>query len=131
MSGSREEAAVGTDRATLADSKRAAMYCNYCRQLNPQDAVYCSACGRKISISVEKAEKSTETSQSTFFSPNRTIPSINSTGDQKGNQNPRPSDPPSATPSSPNELQVIGGHAWQLERMSDEELGNSKRPTKN
>lgn len=126
MSSSREEAAVGTDRATLADSKRAAMYCNYCRQLNPQDAVYCSACGRKISISVEKAEKSTETSQSTLPSPNRTIPSINSTGDQKGNQNPRPSDPPSATPSSPNELQVIGGHAWQLERMSDEELGELK-----
>jgi RDD family len=25
------------------------MYCNYCRALNPKDAIYCSACGRTIS----------------------------------------------------------------------------------
>src|SRR2546425_4908742 len=26
------------------------MYCNYCRSLNPNDAVYCSVCGRTISL---------------------------------------------------------------------------------
>jgi hypothetical protein len=26
------------------------MFCNYCRQVNPNDAVYCCACGREIDI---------------------------------------------------------------------------------
>ena len=28
------------------------MFCNYCRQLNPNDAVYCSACGRDIAAAL-------------------------------------------------------------------------------
>jgi len=29
------------------------MFCNYCRAVNPSDAVYCSACGRNIQIAIE------------------------------------------------------------------------------
>jgi hypothetical protein len=31
------------------------MFCNYCRALNPNDATYCSACGRTISFSTSRA----------------------------------------------------------------------------
>jgi hypothetical protein len=33
------------------------MYCNYCRSLNPNDAVYCSACGRTIKVLPEQDGK--------------------------------------------------------------------------
>lgn len=36
------------------------MYCNYCRSLNPNDAVYCSACGRTISLASETHESQTQ-----------------------------------------------------------------------
>jgi hypothetical protein len=32
------------------------MFCNYCRALNPNDAVYCSACGRTINPSLESGK---------------------------------------------------------------------------
>ena len=36
------------------------MYCNYCRSLNPNNAVYCSACGRTIRMPLEKNENQAE-----------------------------------------------------------------------
>lgn len=35
------------------------MYCNYCRALNPNDAAYCSACGRTISRALNTGEAET------------------------------------------------------------------------
>lgn len=32
------------------------MYCNYCRTLNPKDAVYCSACGQTLNLTLENDE---------------------------------------------------------------------------
>lgn len=32
------------------------MFCNYCRALNPEDALYCSACGRTIRLSPNAAK---------------------------------------------------------------------------
>gem|GEM_PF-1945191 len=34
------------------------MFCNYCRQLNPNDAVYCCACGREISTALGRQKDS-------------------------------------------------------------------------
>lgn len=37
------------------------MYCNYCRSVNPEDAIYCSACGRNITGSIQtNAHRKTE-----------------------------------------------------------------------
>ncbi len=37
------------------------MYCNYCRALNPDDAIYCNSCGRTIQPPVEKEKEQRET----------------------------------------------------------------------
>jgi hypothetical protein len=34
------------------------MFCNYCRQLNPNDAVYCCACGREIGTALGRQKDS-------------------------------------------------------------------------
>lgn len=36
------------------------MYCNYCRALNPNDAIYCSSCGQTIQPPVERHAKRQE-----------------------------------------------------------------------
>ncbi len=41
------------------------MYCNYCRALNPNDAVYCSKCGRTISRTLNSDEADAETHKAT------------------------------------------------------------------
>jgi hypothetical protein len=35
------------------------MFCNYCRQVNPNDAVYCCACGREIGTALDR-QKNTD-----------------------------------------------------------------------
>ena len=39
------------------------MYCNYCRALNPNDAVYCSKCGRTITAPVESDKDDAKTTK--------------------------------------------------------------------
>jgi len=36
------------------------MYCNYCRSLNPNDATYCRACGRTVSLDLNTLENQTQ-----------------------------------------------------------------------
>lgn len=47
-------AAVSLERQSRSDSKP--MFCNYCRAMNPNDSVYCSACGQTIRVPVERIE---------------------------------------------------------------------------
>src|SRR5258708_1438280 len=39
------------------------MFCNYCRALNPNDAVYCSACGQTIRVSAETQAQERKTQE--------------------------------------------------------------------
>ena len=77
------------------------MFCNYCRALNPNDAVYCSACGRTISFSSSHAKE---------------VPR-----DEE-----RPSEivdpPPEASKAPLAEATVASYSAQELENLADEEL---------
>jgi len=69
------------------------MYCNYCGSLNPNDAVYCSKCGRRTNNATSDAS---ETSNSVALPSS--IPSI---------------------PSGPRSEEVS---SWRYKEMGDEEL---------
>src|SRR5271157_1085514 len=77
------------------------MFCNYCRALNPNDAVYCSACGRTITFSSSHAKE---------------VPR-----DEE-----RPSEivdpPPEASRAPLAEATVDSYSAKELENLGDEEL---------
>ena len=45
------------------------MYCNYCRSLNPDDAIYCSLCGRNIGLATDKSPDQTQTGKPTAIPP--------------------------------------------------------------
>jgi hypothetical protein len=51
------------------------MFCNYCRAVNPTDAVYCSACGRKIQIALEGCSGGQEAQPENADLPIRSVPS--------------------------------------------------------
>ena len=80
-----------------------AMFCNYCRASNPDDSIYCSACGRNIKSSIKhKNEESVErafrpTSSETLATP------------------PLP-------PLSVEKTTVEESSAWDYAKMGDEEL---------
>lgn len=69
------------------------MYCNYCGSLNPNDAVYCSKCGRRTN---------------------------NATADASGTSNSVAL--PSSIPSSPSEPRSEEASSWRYKEMGDEEL---------
>lgn len=95
------------------------MYCNYCRSLNPDDAVYCSACGRTIKLSAEKTKQPVQSSQHFDLpSDEKTL----SAKEHQESQNLQPPTPTIIVPPSTNELQDLGGYKWDLEKMTDEEL---------
>lgn len=77
------------------------MFCNYCRALNPNDATYCSACGRTIAFSASHA------------------------GDLPRDEE-RASeivDSPQETPKAPLEQAIVDSYSVQeLENLPDEEL---------
>ena len=110
---------MAEDSVTLADPVRANIYCNYCRQLNPNDAIYCSACGRTIRISIEKAEPPMQLSETSRIPPIETIPSTERLQQLQNLQSTTSSI--IASPYS-NELQDIKGYQSELKNMSDEEL---------
>lgn len=79
------------------------MFCNYCRAINPNDAVYCSACGQTIKVPVEGIglKESPETA-STSTSHN------NSSGPGPG--------------EAIAEAERSGFSAEELEKLTDDEL---------
>jgi hypothetical protein len=69
------------------------MYCNYCGSLNPNDAVFCSKCGRRTSNATSSAS---EASNSVAL--------------------------PSSIPSIPSEPRSEEVSSWRYKEMGDEEL---------
>ena len=105
------------------------MYCNYCRALNPNDSVYCSACGRAIGTPVKSKNEE---------------PKVNNVAvkDSAPPLNPQPgaASPPiaksfenkvgsaSSETSIPTKPQDEELTSWQYKEMSDEELGKLNQP---
>ena len=115
---------MANDRVMLVDPVGAAMYCNYCRQLNPNDSVYCSACGRTIGMSAEKVGQRVESSETTQVPSNATIPS---TQRHQGYQNQRQTTPSIAVPPYSNKVQDLAPNALQseLSKMGSENVSQA------
>ena len=77
------------------------MFCNYCRALNPNDAVYCSACGRTITFSVSHGEDPPREHERPPEIVNR---------------------PPEALNAPLTRATIEGYSAQELENLADEEL---------
>jgi hypothetical protein len=77
------------------------MFCNYCRASNPNDAVYCSACGRAITFSAIHGEEVAREEEQPF---EIVIP------------------PPEASKVAVTQATVDGYSAQELENLADEEL---------
>jgi hypothetical protein len=60
---------MATDSMTQTGTVPASMYCNYCRQLNPNDAVYCRECGRTIRSSAGNTEQTGQLAQAIVVHP--------------------------------------------------------------
>jgi hypothetical protein len=73
------------------------MYCNHCRALNPDDAIYCSSCGRTIQPPIEEEKEQRETKRLETALQNLNI---------------LPATEPRPEESS----------SWDYQKMSDEEL---------
>lgn len=53
------------------------MFCNYCRASNPNDAIYCSACGRTIGLSIEQSAGQ-DADTGTPLAPSKTFSAVSS-----------------------------------------------------
>jgi len=60
---------------TMTTTSVTSMFCNYCRAVNPTDAVYCSACGRKIQIALEGCSGGQAAQPENADLPFRSVPS--------------------------------------------------------
>jgi hypothetical protein len=78
------------------------MFCNYCRSVNPNDAVYCRACGRTIRLALEQGDDQGRQS---------------STSDES-----EPLTPEIVDSASVAEPQIVEGIQRDYEVMDDEEL---------
>ena len=61
------------NRSIMADAVRPTIYFNYCRQLNPNDVNFCSACGRTIKLSLESVEPTASSSPAVGARPTEPI----------------------------------------------------------
>src|ERR1700739_133918 len=108
-----------SNRSMMADAVRPTIYCNYCRQLNPNDANFCSACGRSIKLSLESVEPTASSSPAVGARPTEPIQPKKELEGDKGVA-PLPRCVPAT--ASPEVFQNLRGHNWKLEKMTDEEL---------
>src|SRR5260370_35553379 len=73
------------------------MYCNYCRALNPDNAIYCSSCGRTIQPHIEKEKEQRETQRLETALQNLDVLQATEPGTEESS-------------------------SWDYQKMSDEEL---------
>ena len=116
---------MANNGVTQVDPVRATIYCNYCRQLNRNDAIYCSACGRTIRISTERAEQSVQSSETPHVLSNATSPSTQRHQEYQNHQQTTPS---IIVPPYSNELQDLAPKALQSE-LGKRGLGNVSQAT--
>jgi len=108
------------------------MFCNYCRALNPNDAIYCSVCGQTVRSPSETGKSKPNVQEATEQTPDRGTPLTEPLTNAALIGAPSSFDPTSGLKNAgnvtpPAESRKTNGHvkglsAWEYEKMGDEEL---------
>ena len=108
------------------------MFCNYCRALNPNDAVYCSTCGQTVRSASQSGKNEPNLLESVKQTPERDAPTTEPPTNATVIGNPSPLDTTitpknignatsaAASPKASDHVKELS--SWEYEKIGDEEL---------